>query len=176
MMEFPLNKLYFTLMLLFYALAPHIHAEALKIGFVNAMKVMEQAPQVESANKRLEQEFAPRQRAIVTAQKQIRELEERLSKNVDIMSEAETRRLSRDLRDKKREFKHQQEEFREDYNIRRSEELDKLQKKIIEVIQAIAKEQAYDVILSDGGVVWAGNRVDITDKVLQRLNQQQNNR
>ena len=84
------------------------------------------------------------------------------------MSETQSRDLSRDIINKKRDLKRQQDEFREDYNIRRSEELDKLQKQIIEVIQAVAKEQSYDLILSDG-VVWANDSIDMTDQVLKRL-------
>jgi len=142
----------------------------LKIGFVNSIKLMETAPQVEAANKRLEQEFAPRQRRLVSARQEIKKLDERLAKDGNIMGETESNNVARDSRDKKRELKRQEDEFREDYNIRRNEELEKLQKRILEVIQAIAKEQNYDFILSEG-VVWASGRVDITDQVLQRLNQ-----
>lgn len=151
--------------------SPQAAAE-LKIGFVSALKLMDTAPQVEKANKRLEQEFAPRQRRLASAQQEIKKLEDRLAKEGNIMRDSEADTLSRDVREKKRDWKRQQDEFQEDYNIRRSEELNKLQKQIIEVIQAIAKEQAYDVILNEGGVVWAGGRVDITDQVLKRLNQQ----
>ena len=141
----------------------------LKIGFVNPVKVMETAPQVESANRRLEQEFAPRKNSLVGLQDDIKRMEERLTKDSAIMSEAEHRQASRDLLSRKRDWKRQQDEFLEDYNIRRNEELDKLQKRIIEVIQMIAREQDYDFILSDG-VVWASDRVDITPQVLRRLN------
>jgi outer membrane protein len=174
-MEFSLKKLYLAIGLFYGVLSFPVTAE-MKIGFVNAIKVMESAPQVERANSRLEKEFAPRQREIVNAQQDIKKIEERLAKDGAIMSETESNKLNRDLRDKKRELKRQQEEYREDYNIRRSEELDKLQKKIIEVIQVLAKEESYDFVLSDGGVVWASERVDITDKVLKRLNQQSRER
>ena len=143
-------------------------AKELKIGFVNAVKVMEQAPQVSAANSRLEREFEPRQREIANGQRDIKALEDKLNKDGAIMSEAQSRDMSRDIINKKRDLKRQQDEFREDYNIRRSEELDKLQKQIIEVIQAVAKEQSYDLILSDG-VVWASDSIDMTDQVLKRL-------
>lgn len=158
------SHFYFIIALLSTTLA----ATELKIGFVNALKLMETSPQVESANKRLEQEFAPRQRKLVSAQQEIKKLEERLTKEGNIMSDSESQNLARDVRDKKRELQRQQDEFREDYNLRRNEELDKLQKRILEVIQTIAKEEAYDFVLSDG-VVWASGRVDITDQVLKRL-------
>lgn len=166
-----MNKFSYTLILLMNVLFSQSALAELKIGFVNALQLMESAPQVEQANQRLEREFAPRQQGIVRAQQEVRNLEERLTKNREIMSETEGRNVSRDVISKKRELKRQQDEFREDYNIRRNEELDKLQKRIIEIIQMVAREEAYDFILSDG-VVWASKNVDITDKILMRLNQQ----
>ncbi|OQW90504.1 MAG: hypothetical protein BWK79_19705 [Beggiatoa sp. IS2] len=166
-----MNKIYYPIIVLTSILFSQSALAELKIGFVNALQLMESAPQVEQANQRLEREFAPRQQGIVRAQQDVRNLEERLTKNREIMSEVEGRNLSRDVISKKRELKRQQDEFREDYNIRRNEELDKLQKKIVEIIQTVAREEAYDFILSDG-VVWASKKVDITDKILMRLNQQ----
>lgn len=148
-------------------LSPQVAAE-FKIGFVNAIRVMDEAPQVESANKRLEREFAPRQRRLVSAKQAIRKLEERLSRNASIMKEADVQQLSREIRNKRRDLKRQQEEFQEDYNMRRNEELDKIQKSIIQVIQQVAKAESYDFILSDG-VVWASKRVDITNKIISHL-------
>jgi outer membrane protein len=95
-------------------------------------------------------------------------LEERFTKEAAFMSESEARKLSREIREKKRELQRQQEEFREDYNIRRNEELDKIQKIIIQVIEDLAKAKRYDLIFTEA-VVWAAKRVDITDQVLDRL-------
>lgn len=141
----------------------------LKLGFVNSIKLMETAPQVEKANKRLEREFSPRQRKIVALQKEVRKIEENITKDRSIMSDDKLRSAERELLHKKRELKRQQSEFRDDYNIRRAEELDKLQKHIFKIIQEIAKKESYDLILPDSSVVWASKRVDITDTVLRRL-------
>lgn len=162
-----MKKLSILITLFFSLLSPQVMAE-LKIGFVNAVQIMDSAPQVEEANSRLEQEFAPRQKKLVNDQKKIKEMEERLAKDSSIMSASESMKLSREARDKGRELQREQEEFREDYSIRRNEELDKLQKKLIQVIQTLAKEEKFDLILSEG-VVWASPQVDITDKVLERL-------
>ncbi|MCK5719902.1 MAG: OmpH family outer membrane protein [Thiomargarita sp.] len=142
----------------------------LKVGFVNAIRLMEEAPQVDKANNRLEREFSPKQRRIVSDKQGIIKKEEQFKKNATIMNDAEKRRKSREIRDKKRELKRKQEEFKEDYNIRRNEELDKIQKTITQAIQKLAKEKSYDFILSDG-VVWASKRVDITEEILSRLHQ-----
>ncbi len=160
-----------SLVLGVYALAAD--AAEVKIGFVNAARVLEEAPQAEAARSRLEKEFSPRDKKLVAAQKETRKLEDKLTRDGAIMSESERRKLERDIISRKRELKRSQEEFREDLNIRRNEAFDTLRRRVFEVISDIAKKQNYDLVLSDG-VVYSSDRIDITDKVLARLKQEFN--
>ncbi len=146
-------------------------AADLKIGFVNAAKVLEQAPQADAARAALEKEFSPRDKSLLKSQKDIRKSEDRLSRDGAIMSEPERRKLERDIVSRKRDIKREQEEFREDLNIRRNESFDKLRRRVYEVIVDIAKKEKYDLVVSDG-VVYADNRIDITNKVVGRLKQE----
>ncbi len=139
-----------------------------KVGFVNVAKVLELAPQAEAARNRIEREFAPKDRELLQQQKDVRSLEDRLVKNAAVLSEAERQRKETEIRATKRDLRRAQDEFREDLNLRRSQELSKLQQKVTEVIQILAKAEKYDLIVSDG-VIFAGKRVDITDKILERL-------
>lgn len=84
------------------------------------------------------------------------------------MGADERQRLERDLVNRKREAKRAQDEFREDFNVRRNEELSKLQKEIFEAIQSLAKQGNYDLLLTDG-VVYAADGIDVTDQVEKRL-------
>ncbi len=139
-----------------------------KIGFVNVAKVLELAPQAEAARNRIEREFAPKDRELLEQQKDVRGLEDRLVKNAAVLSEVERQRQETDIRASKRELRRAQDEFREDLNLRRSQELSKLQQKVTQVIQTLAKTEKYDLIVSDG-VIFAGKRVDITDMILEQL-------
>lgn len=141
----------------------------LKIGFVNAAKILDEAPQAEAARSRLEQEFAPRDQGLVDAQRALRALEERLARDGAVMGDAERRNLERDIIAQKRELNRSQLEFREDFNIRRNEELGKLQKRVYDIIVQLAQEQRFDLIINDGAVIYASEQVDITNQVLQRL-------
>lgn len=139
-----------------------------KVGFVNVAKVLELAPQAEAARNRIEREFAPKDKELLQQQKDVRSLEDRLVKNAAVLSEAERGRKETEIRASKRELRRAQDEFREDLNLRRNQELSKIQQKVTEVIQTLAKAENYDLIVSDG-VIFAGKRVDITDKILERL-------
>lgn len=159
---------------LYFGLITTISAGEMKIGFVNAAQVIEEAPQADLARKQLEKEFSPRDKEIIKEQKQLRKLEEKLSRDGPIMSENERVKLDRDIRTRKRELKRAQEEFREDLNIRRNEAFEKLRRRVFEVIVTIAEEQKYDLIVSDG-VVYASKQIDITKLIIQQLNQEMKN-
>ena len=149
-------------------LAAQAAAAEVKVGFVDVRKVMELAPQSEEARNSIEKEFAPRDRELLQQQKEVRTLEDRLVKNAAVLSEVERQRKETDIRASKRELRRAQDEFREDLNLRRSQELSKIQQTAREVIQKFAKAEKYDLVVSEG-VIFAGKRVDITDKILERL-------
>ena len=140
----------------------------LKIGFVNIPAVLEKAPQAEKAKKRLEQEFSPRDKQLVAQQKEIQSIEEKMTRDASVMGEKERNNLEKDVLNKKRDAKRAQQEFSEDFNVRRNEELGKLQRRIVEAIRAIAKDQNYDLLLTDG-VIYANEQIDITKQVQEKL-------
>ena len=156
-----------ALMVATVAVPAQVLAE-MQVGFVNVAKVLELAPQAEAARNRIEREFAPKDRELLQLQKDIRALEDRLVKNSAVMSDSERQRQEAEIRAQKRDLRRSQDEFREDLNLRKSQELSRLQKTVTEVIQQLAKADKYDLILSDG-VIYAGERVDITDLILERL-------
>ncbi len=145
-----------------------VFAEA-KIGIVNTVKLIEEAPQAKAAQSEMETEFSPREKELVNLQKEIRKLEDKLSRDGAIMSEKESTKLERSILSKTRGLKRTQEEFRDDLNIRKNEVLSKLQRTMYEATVSLAKEKNYDVILGQG-VVYSNESVDITPMVLDKLN------
>ncbi len=145
-------------------------AEA-RVGFVNTPRVLEQAPQAKVARERLEQEFAPRDSELAAAQKTLKGQEEKLARDGAIMSEEERRRLEREVLTQQRDLKRAREAFTEDLNLRRNEEFARMQREVGDAIVAIAKQDGYDLIF-ETGVVYASERVDLTERVLGLLRQQ----
>ena len=143
-------------------------AAELRIGYVNAVRVIEEAPQGAAALKKLEAEFGPRDQALVALQSRIRALEEGQQKPGAALSDSERRSREREVLALKRELKRATQEFREDYNQRRNDELAALQQVVRKAILEIAKQERYDLILHEG-TLYASERVDITDQVLKKL-------
>lgn len=161
---------YFWLILTFMLIVPAAQAET-KIGFVNIAQVLKEAPQADAARKKLETEFAPRDEKIVAMQKKLKQLEEDLARSADIMSDEVRKKKERQIVLEKREIKRTREEFNEDLNIRRNDELNKLQKLVYDTIVNLAKDENYDLVVGDN-VIYAAETVDLSKKVLERLDAQ----
>jgi len=148
---------------------PAVAASAeLKIGYVNTVKVIEEAPQGVEALKKLEAEFGPRDKELVKLQGRIRGLNDELQKSPATLKEPDRSARERELLTLKRELKRATQEFREDYNQRRNEELAALQQIVRKAIVDLARQERYDLIVHEG-VLFAGDSVDITEKILKRL-------
>lgn len=138
-----------------------------KIGFVNTERVFREAAPAQRAQKKLEKEFAPREQELQRLAKQARDLQNLLERENVAMSESERRAKERELAAVNREFQRAQREVREDFNIRRNEEMSAVQERANRAIIAIAESEKFDLILQD--VVFASRSIDITERVLKSL-------
>jgi len=164
-MKFCLFRNIFLVTLLMF---PIIASAEAKIGFVNMVDIMEKSPQAEAARKSLEKEFASRDKKLTAVRDEILKLEETLKQDAAIMSDSRRAEIEKKVLNKKREYNRQQDELREDFNIRRNEELGKLQKNMHSVIVEIAKKEDYDLVVTQP-VLFASSRIDLTERVLQEL-------
>jgi outer membrane protein len=139
-----------------------------KIGFVNTERLFREAVPAKRAQQKLEKEFAGRDADIQKLTKDSRDVQAQLDKEGVAMPEAERRNKERDLANMTRDLQRLQREFREDLNLRRNEELAAVQERANKVIQQIAEQEKFDLILQDP-VVFASTRIDITDKVIKAL-------
>ena len=139
-----------------------------KIGFVNTERLFREAAPAKRAQAKIEKEFATRDAEIQKLAKQVRDVQATLDRDSATMSETDRRNKERDLANQSRDLQRMQREFREDLNLRRNEELAGIQERANKVIQQIAADEKYDLILQDP-VVYASQRIDITDRVIKAL-------
>lgn len=159
----------FPLLLTGFLVAPAA-AEDYRIGVVDLIRILEGSPQAAEARARIEKEFVSKEQEVTASQRRLREMEDKLAKDSAVMPEPDRRELERQVISKRREINRLQEEYREDLSYRRNEELSKIQKTIREVIQGIAQDQGYDLILGEG-LIYVDSKLDITDAVLKKLEQ-----
>lgn len=143
-------------------------SQELKIGFVNLDRVLRDATPAKAAQTKLEAEFNRRERELADAEGRLKSASDRFEKDAPTLGESERVRRQRELVDQDRELQRKRREFQEDLNQRKNEELASVLDRANRVVKQIFDQEKFDLILQEA--VFAGPRVDITDKVIKALN------
>ena len=149
------------------AFAADANDGATRIGFVSIERIFKEAAPAVRALKKLEKEFQPRDQEIQKMVKQAKDLQVSLEKESVTMTESERRGKEADLARINRDLQRLQREFREDLNLRKNEELAQVLERANKVVQQIAEQEKFDLILQEA--VYRSPRIDITEKVLKAL-------
>ena len=140
-----------------------------KIGFVNTARVLKEAPQAREVEERLKAAFEPREAQLKEERQEILALEEQLKTDSNLDANAR-RKLEREIRLKISQLKFLEQEFREDQNLRRNEEIRNLQEVISNVLKKQGDEGQFDLILTEG-VSYVSDQIDITSETIEMLKQ-----
>jgi outer membrane protein len=145
-----------------------IHAQEIKIGFVNLDRVLRDAVPAKAAQAKLEAEFSRREKELADAESRLKSASDKFEKDAPTLGESERGRRQRDLVEQDRELQRKRREFQEDLNQRKNEELSSVLDRANRVVKQIFDQDKYDLIVQEA--VFASPRVDITDKVIKALN------
>jgi len=150
-------------------------AEAqLKLGYVNSQAVLAQYQPAIDAQKKLEREATVWNQELQAMSMEIRSLQERLEQQRLMLSEARKQELEQELQTLYiRAQQYQEEKWGEEgeFARRRAELLQPVIEKINEVIEQVGDEGSFDFIFDTiaGNLLYAQEKHDLTDKVLQHL-------
>lgn len=160
-------KALLSVSMLCFALNAWAQASA-KIGVVNVALLLEQSPQAKTADARLKKEFEPQQVELKNLASKLESLQSNYQKNKMVMSEGQRVAQEREITMLTREIQRRRNDVQELLNIRRNEELAKLQNIVNDAIKAIGEKQGYDLILYEG-IAYTNERIDVTKDVLSHL-------
>ena len=115
-------------------------------------------------------EFEPRDNELKKMAESLSEIEENYNANVLSMSIADRNKQQRAIVKLRRRLNQTQQDVREQYNWRRNEELTMLQKIVAKAISDVSQTEGFHLIIDD--TVYVNPRLDITEKVLDKLKNQ----
>jgi len=162
-----MSKLTIPVFFALVLMAGAVHAE-FKAGFINSAIILQQAPQAQQAIADMKAEFNDREKALRALAEEIKSEEENLKKDAAIMSPDQKQRLTSELVEKQRKLRFDAQSLKEDLDLRRKQEVQKLRTEITGVIQKYARDNGFDMVFTEG-VAFAADPVNITDEILDIL-------
>jgi outer membrane protein len=164
-----MKSLVTSLIVLLFATSNVMAADGAKIGYVSVEKILTEAPQVKAVNESMLERFGGRKTELQEMEKEINEMQENYKRNELVMTEDKLNELKNQIIAKIQEFKQKEAVLQQEVATVRNQELAVLQQSVSSIIDDIAKAEKYDLILTNEGVAYANPDMDISGKVLKRM-------
>jgi outer membrane protein len=146
-----------------------VHAQSTgKLGYVDMKRLLDNAPQVVAGRERLQREFSSRDAALRVDEGRVASLKQSFERDGAALSKADNETRKREIDTLERSVKRTREDLRNELKSRSDAELDKSWQEINNAVVEYAREQGLDLVLPSP-VVYVDPRIDITDRVLDRL-------
>lgn len=147
-----------------------VNAADMKIGVVDYRQILQQSPQIKKIKTKLEKQFKARQQKILAMQQELKSDMEKMSRDTAIMTTSQKSRLQEKIVREKRDIERQGQDFQQDMNTAQNKVMQKFFAGVSDVVEQVAKEGHYDIVLQKEGVPYSAKNIDLTAKVLKALN------
>lgn len=118
-----------------------------------------------------EKKFAPQLNKLKALETDAKRLQDRLMKDGEKMKQAEYERLELELKQKARDFQVQSQDLNEAKAMADNEVLQTLKPKLDKAVEDVLKAGNYDLVIDRNAVVDVKPQLDITLRVIERMNQ-----
>jgi outer membrane protein len=162
------KKLVLSVLLITGFVATNVTAADLKIGVVSVERILSEAPQVDAVNTSMLERFGPQRDALKKLEKEITKMQENYKRNELVMTEDKLNNLKKEIITKIQGLKQKEALLQQEVATVRNQELAVLQQQVRGIIDDISKKGKYTLVLSEG-VAFADDKLDITDKVLEKM-------
>lgn len=163
------------------AIAPGFAAQAqeaaavqfaqLNVAVVNTVQAIQQSEEARIFMEQVQQDLEPEQTELQALQQEIAGLRQRVADEGDVMSEAEQRRVAKDVENKQIDLEFRAQKLQKDVQDRQEELVQIVGPKVQAIINDLVEVERYDLVFERRNVGYVNPRHEITAKVTEKLNE-----
>ncbi len=142
-----------------------------RVGVVDLRQALFSSDDAKTFSDQLESDFADSEQEVRKAQEEARDLQERLQKDGAMMNEQEREKLTREFQRKAQEFSSRKQQLDQTIASRKQAFLENARPEVDAAVQALVEEHDLDLILPSEAVVYVKPDLNLTDQLLEKLNQ-----
>lgn len=164
-------KLFYSVLAIFaLALAPAAHAENTPIAVVNVQKIMHDSTAAKSVTEQLESKQKAFQAELKKKDEGLQKEEQELVKQKSVLSKEAFEEKTRSFRGKVTDIQKEVQSKKALLDNAYARALNDIQKVVTDIITEMAKEKGFAVAIPTSQLLFAENKLDISEEVLSRLN------
>ncbi len=146
-------------------------ATGAKIGVINIQQAIVTTAEGKAASADLQAQFAPRQNELEAMNKQINDLRQRLQAGGSTLSDEEKARLTTQGQKLAAQLERKNNELNEDVQAAQGEVIDKIGRKMVDVLDRYARENGFVAIFNTAGqnspILYASTNIDVTAEIIK---------
>ena len=142
--------------------------QSVKIGYINIDHLVTSSPQFIQANQEVIKEFQPQEKDLVILAQQIQDLADKFNKISKTLNQSERKSEVNKIAKLERQLTQRAAALKKQLELKNFQELGKIQDLINQIIEEVAQEEGFDLILYQQ-VAYASKRINITPIISQKL-------
>ena len=146
------------------------------VGIINLRGAIGSTAEGKQASAELQSQFAPRSTEIDALTKQISDLQQKLQAGQGKLSQEEETRLTAEGQRLTQRLDRRRNDFQEDATAAQQEVLERIGRKMVDVLDRFARESGFSVVLDTSGqnspILYASNQIDVTQDIIRLYDQQ----
>jgi outer membrane protein len=146
-----------------------------KVGVINIRSAIGSTAEGKQAQAELQSQFAPRQNELENLNKQINDLRQRLAACEGKCSQDEIQRLTTQGQRLTQQLDRKNNEMTEDSNAALSDVIDRIGKKMVDVLDRYARDNGYTMVLDSSAqntpILYAATQIDVTQDIVRLYDQ-----
>jgi outer membrane protein len=146
-----------------------------KVGVINVRQAIITTAEGKQASAELQSQFSPRQNELEALNKQINDLRQRLQAGATTLSDDEKARLTQQGQRFTAQLDRKNNELQEDVNAAQADVVDRIGRKMIDVLDRYARENGYVAIFDSSAqnspILYASNNIDVTQEIIKLYDQ-----
>ena len=161
-----------TFVTIFFATVSVYGADVAKIGVIDFQRVLETSSAGKASQAEITKQGKAMEIELKKSQEELEEMKRRIEREALVMTKDMRDEKEREFRIKVNDFRTLEQKFKKEINDLNKRLVKRLQEDVFALVEEMGKKEGYLLVVerTEGGVLYAPNAIDITDKLIQLYN------
>lgn len=142
-----------------------------KVAVINMTEAIASTAEGKQVAQQLQAQFAPRMTELQNIQRQLSDIQQRLTAGANTLSDEEKARLQRQGTELQRRGQREQQDLQDDRNDASQDAINHIGQRMMPILNKYAKQSGYGVVIDDSAqntaVVYVADQIDITQQIVK---------
>lgn len=148
-----------------------VHAEGMKIGYVDVQRAVQEVEEGKQARARLKSELDQKKASLDQKRAALEKMKADYDKQAPVLSDAEKQKRQQDLQKAYLDAQNEAGQMQEELSGKEQEAMQNISKRLLQVVAEVSDRESFTFVLDKAALLYAPAASDLTNEVVRRYNE-----